>query len=150
MKLLSVQKRLAASILKCSPYRISLNPDHLEDIKEAITKIDIKGLINQGSIIRKPVKSTSRVRARKKAIQKRKGRRTGHGSRKGKKTARLPKKENWKNKVRLQRKLLKELRDKKMLTTISYRELYQKSKGGFFRSKRHVKLYIEENKLLKK
>jgi ribosomal protein L19E len=28
--------------------------------------------------------------------------------------------------------------------------LYMKSKGGFFRSKRHIKIYISENSLIEK
>ena len=40
------QKRLAAQLLKCSEKRIRFDPDKLSDIKEAITKIDIRGLIN--------------------------------------------------------------------------------------------------------
>ena len=83
-------------------------------------------------------------------IFKRKGKRTGAGSRKGKKTARLSKKDAWMNKVRLQRKFLKELRDKELITKSDYHSLYQKSKGGFFRSKRHIKLYIDEHRLIKK
>ena len=30
-----------------------------------------------------------------------------------------------------------------------YKDLYRKSKGGFFRSKRHIKLYLTEHKLTK-
>ncbi|MBI2419008.1 MAG: hypothetical protein HYV28_14135, partial [Ignavibacteriales bacterium] len=47
----------------------------LDEIKEAITKIDIRNLINQGIIKGKPYVGTSRFRARKRLIQKRKGRR---------------------------------------------------------------------------
>ena len=40
------------------------------------------------------------------------------------------------NHVRKQRKFIKELRDKKLITTVVYREMYNKVKGGFFRSKK--------------
>ena len=39
---------------------------------------------------------------------------------------------------------------KKMLDNEGYRELYLKAKGGYFRSKRHVKLYIDEHSMIKK
>ena len=78
-----------------------------------------------------------------------KGRQKGHGRRKGKSTARLSKKEKWMNIIRLQRTFLKLLREKQVLTPKNYKVLYMKSKGGFFRSKRHIKLYMEENKLTK-
>ncbi len=147
---LNLQKKLAAQVLKRSKKRISLDISRLDDIKEAITKADIRSLVSEGVIKKKPSKSTSRVRARKIAMQKRKGRRKGFGKRKGKKTARLPKKEAWINRIRTQRKFLKELRNKGIISSAVYQQLYMKSKGGFFRSKRHIKLYIEEHGLVSK
>ena len=146
---LNTQKRLAAQILKCSKNRIWFDQDRLEDIKESITKADIRSLIGDNAIKEKPAKGVSRARARKIALQKRKGRRKGHGSRKGKKTARLRKKIAWANSIRIQRRFLKELRDKGIITKSTYQNLYLKAKGGFFRSKRHIKLYIEERNLAK-
>ncbi|MBW3003299.1 50S ribosomal protein L19e [Candidatus Woesearchaeota archaeon] len=146
---LKIQKRLGGQILKCSKNKIVLDPERLEDIKEAITKADIKTLIIDNAISKKPVKGSSRVRARKRALQKRKGKRRGVGTRKGKKTARLPKKEAWMNKIRAQRGLIKELKERSKIDAATYRELYSKAKGGFFRSLRHLKLYIKEHNMMK-
>jgi len=123
---LKLQKRLAASVLGCSEKRIKLDQDRLEDIKEAITKLDIKSLIADKAIKQKPVKGVSRVRARSIIIQKRKGKRKGHGSRKGKKSARLSQKEAWIKKIRIQRRFLKQIRDKKLITKKDYGKLYKK------------------------
>lgn len=142
------RKRIAASVLKCSPKRVKLDPSEMEDIKEALTKADIKGLINDGVITKAQKKGVSRARAKVKQMKKSRGQQSGHGKRKGKLTARTPKKRTWMNTVRLQRAFLKELKDKKMLSTSTYRELYMKSKGGFFRSKRHIKMYINEHNLV--
>ena len=147
---LKLQKRLAGEMMKCSEKRVVFDTERLEDIKEAITKADIRRLILDKAIKEKPEKGISRFRARKIALQKRKGKRKGQGSKKGKKTARVPKKEAWIKKIRIQREFLKEIRDKELITKNDYHSLYMKSKGGFFRSKRHIKLYIEENKLIKK
>jgi len=147
---LNLQKKLAAQILKCGKKKVSLDTNRLEDIKEAITKTDIRSLISEGAIKRKKGNALSRVRARKIAVQKRKGRRKGAGKRKGKKTARLSKKNSWIGRIRTQRNFLKELKEKGAITSLVYRLLYLKSKGGFFRSKRHIKLYIEEHNLAKK
>jgi len=147
MKSLSIQKRLAGSVLGCSPSKIILDNERLEEIKEAITKADIRALISKGAITRKPVKGASKWRARRNRKQKVKGGKTGHGSRKGKAGARSPKKRNWINKIRAQRDLLKILKDKKVIGNTTYRMLYMKSKGGFFRSRRHIKLYITEHEL---
>ncbi len=147
---LKTQKRLAATVLKCSPERVVFDNERLDEIKEAITKTDIKLLISDKGIKKKNKKSISRGRTKKAKVQKKKGRRRGPGSRKGKYGARTPKKKTWTNSIRLQRKFLKQLRDKKLLTTKDYRILYRKSKGGFFRSLSHVKLYINENNLIQK
>lgn len=147
---LNIQKRLASQILKCSEKRIVFDTDRLDEIKEAITKADIRALIKKEAIRRKPIKSISRGRARKIRVQKIKGRQKGHGSRKGKKRARTPKKRAWISKIRAQKKLLKFLKNKGIINKKNYRVLYLKSKGGFFRSRRHIKLYIKEQNLILK
>ena len=146
---LTVQRRLAGSIMRCSPKRVWFDTERLEDIKEAITKQDLKIMIAEGAIRERPAKTVSRGRARVQAAQKAKGLRRGVGSRKGKKTARLSKKRSWINKIRIQRIFLKLLRAKELIEPKIYQNLYLKSKGGFFRSKRHIKLYIDDQKLVK-
>ncbi|MBW2973271.1 50S ribosomal protein L19e [Candidatus Woesearchaeota archaeon] len=147
---MKLQKRLASEILKCSPKRVQFKPDKTADVKEAITKADVRVLIKQGIIKEKPVKGIARTRARKIKLQKRKGRQRGSGSRKGKFTARAKPKMVWMRTVRAQRKFLKELKDKGLLAPGSFWELYKKSKGGFFRSVRHIKLFIKEKGMVKK
>ena len=141
------KKSLVARILKAGKQRVWFNPAKLSDIKEAITKDDLKSLMQEGSITVKQKTGSSRSRARKKLLQKRKGRQKGIGSRKGKVTARSPRKREWIVKIRSQRNLIKELIDKEVISKSTYQELRKKSKGGFFRNKRHVKLYLTEHKL---
>ena len=52
--------------------------------------------------------------------------------------------------VRNQREFIKELKEKELVEVGVYRNLYRKVKGGYFRSKRHIKLYLTENELFKK
>jgi large subunit ribosomal protein L19e len=144
---LTLQKRLAGSLLKAAPKRIRLDPARLHDIKAAITKTDIKMLISQGAISVEQKKGVSRGRAKKHQAQRSKGLRKGPGSREGKATARNPSKREWIARIRAQRAFLEELREKKILTLESYRGLYRKSKGGFFRTVRHIKIYINEQNL---
>jgi len=146
---LTIQKRLAADIMKCSPKKIVFDNSQLAEIKEAITKADIKTLIANNVIWIRPAKSPSRGRARKISAQKKKGRRRGDGSKKGKATARLSKKDAWKISIRTQRKLIKELRDKDLISKKDYQIIYRKSKGGFFRSRKHIKMYLDEHGLFK-
>ena len=146
---LDTQKRLAGQLLKCSPSKVLFDTEDLESISEAITKADLRKLIKDGVITKKPVKGVSRSRANKRLVQRRKGRQQGPGTKKGTKYAREPKKLAWMNKIRSQRKLLYELREKKEIDQEGFRELYAKAKGGFFRSRRHINLYIDEQKMRK-
>lgn len=145
----TVQKRLAGQLLGCSPKRVRFEQEALSEIKEAITKADIKGLIKRRAIIEIPSRGTSRVRAREIQSQKAKGRQRGQGSRKGRDSARQDPKEVWMAKTRLQRAFIKELKSKDLIGSVGFRELYLKIKGGFFRNKRHIKLYMEEHKMVK-
>lgn len=147
---MNLQKRLAAKLLKCSPKRIVFDTDKGTEIKESITKFDIRGLINKKIIRKKQIKGISKVRARKIKLQKRKGRRKGVGSRKGKANARAQSKRVWINTVRIQRTFLKNLKSKELISTEDFKKLYAKSKGGFFRSVSHLKLFINEQGLIKK
>lgn len=146
---LTTQRRISADLLKCGESRVWFDPNRLNEIKEAITKIDIRSLINDRAIQKKQKQSISGFRHKKRLIQKRKGRLGGIGSRKGGKSVRTRAKRTWIEKIRLQRKFLKQLRSKKIITPKIYKPLYMKSKGGFFRSKAHIKLYLEEHGLTK-
>ncbi len=147
--MLGVQKRMAADVLGCSPKRVVFDTEKLSEIKEAITKSDLRALIDQGVISKLAARGNSRSRARFNFAQKRKDKRKGQGSRKGAAGARTNRKEVWVNKVRLQRKFLKSLRESKVIQNAEFVELYKKIKGGFFRSKRHMELYLTERGTLK-
>lgn len=147
---LKLQKKLAAKLSGVSKKRIKLDEASFEDIKEAITKKDVNNLVSEGLITIVPKRGISRSRANKKQKQRSKGRQKGPGSRKGKSTARIPKKKSWMSKIRVQRTFLAELKEKTLLDSKTYRDLYLKAKGGFFRNKRHIKLYLEEHNLIKK
>jgi len=146
----TTQKRIAAQILRVGTSKVWFDPDKLSDIKEAITKSDIRSLISADSISAKKSNFHSRAGARRLKIQKRKGNKKGSGSREGKTTARLSRKRVWVAKIRLQRGFLSELKQKKLLKNSDYRDLLAKAKGGFFRNKRHIKLYLEERSLFNK
>ncbi len=146
---LNTQKRISADVLKVGVNKVWFDPSKSTEIKEAITKDDIRRLVKQ-KVIKKILEvSQSRGRIKKANIQKSKGQRKGAGSRKGKKTARLPKKKAWMAKIRIQRKFLKELKINEIIEVSTYRDLFLKAKGGYFRSKRHIKTYLSENNLTK-
>ncbi len=141
------QKAISAKMLGVGKSKVWLDAEHLSEIKEAITKADIRNLIRKRVIQSKPMLGKSRVRARKRLTQRRKGRQQGAGTRKGSAHARLDKKTAWMNLVRSQRSLAKELKLKGLVSVQTYRDLYSKIKGGYFRNQRHIKLYLTEHKL---
>ncbi len=148
--ILTIQRRLAAQVMDIGLDRVWFDTERLEEVKESITRADIRRLISDGAIREKPKIGISKARTRKAKEQKRKGRQKGSGAKKGKKTARTGKKELWVIKIRLQRKFLKLLKEKEIIEQKIYSNLMRKAKGGFFRSKRHIKLYIEDQELVKK
>ncbi|HUV02192.1 MAG TPA: 50S ribosomal protein L19e [Desulfobacteria bacterium] len=145
---LAKQKRIAAQVMKVGEGRVWIDPEASEDVAEAITREDIRGLIKEGTITIKQKKGVSRARARVRATQKALGRRKGHGSRKGAKGARESRKNRWITKIRALRRRLKEYRDEGSMDKTTYRRLYNKANGGEFRNVAHLKDYITTNELL--
>ena len=145
-----LQRRLAASFMKVGENKVWFNPEMLEDVKNAITRADVRRLIQSYAIQARPETGISKFRARKIKTQKSKGRRKGAGSRKGSQGARLTKKDAWMQKVRAQRKYIKELKTKELIDKKTFSTVYYRSKGGFFRSRRHINLYLTENQLFVK
>jgi large subunit ribosomal protein L19e len=138
---LSLQRKLAADILKVGQSRIVMDPDHLEDIKNAITRGDMRKMISHGYIKVKPEKI-------KRPILQKKKRKKGPGSRKGSFGARVTKKERWISSVRPLRRMLKELRDEGKIDRRTYRKTYYLIKSGAFRSRSHLKLYLKQKGML--
>jgi len=144
---MKAKKLLAAKIFGVSPKKVKFAVDALEDVKKAITRSDMRGLIAIGKITQTRANHQSKARARKIASQKRKGRQKGQGTKKGKKFSKTTRKETWMSKIRVQRIFIKELKEKGLVSQSNYRMLYAKCKGGYFRNKRHIKLYLTEQNL---
>ena len=135
------QKLMAVKLLKAGKDRIWFNPAKLKEISEAISREDIRKMIEKGYIKKLPVKGTSRVRAREWQEKKRRGRLRGPGRKKGKSTRT---KEDWINTIRPIRRFIKALRARGIIDRHQYRRLYLRAKGGFFRNKTHLKLYLKK------
>ena len=148
---LGKQKNLAARALGISKKRIKFNleiPEAKKELKELISREGVKDLVSEKIISKLPKKGISRTSANKIAEQKKKGRRQGQGSRKGTANARFKSKDKWMIKIRALRSLLKKYKIDGRFDSKTYRDLYRKSKGNFFRNKRHMSLFIEQNDLL--
>jgi large subunit ribosomal protein L19e len=144
---LSSQRRLAADVLECGVNRVWIDPERAYEISMAITREEIRTLIKEGAIKAKPEESQSRGRSRELAEKKKKGRRIGPGTKKGGKYSVISKKQRWMNRIRAQRRHLREMRENRTITVNTYRKLYLKAKGGEFRSIAELSRYINENNL---
>ncbi|MFB6266031.1 MAG: 50S ribosomal protein L19e [Halodesulfurarchaeum sp.] len=142
---LSAQRRLAADVLDVGENRVWFDPGAQGEIAEAITREDIRELVQNGTIQAEEPRGNSRGRARERDAKRAYGHRKGPGTRKGTAGARKDAKEDYTDRIRAQRRTLRELREAGTLSPDQYRTLYSMASGGEFDSVRRLRAYIEEH-----
>ena len=120
------QRRMAAEILKVGESRVWIDPERIEDVELAISREEIRRLIHEKAIRKTPERSISRGRIR---------------------ILREKRKKAWIIRIRAQRKKLRELRDKHIITESVYRRLYIMARSGAFRSVSSLERYIDTHNL---
>ncbi|MEM0105647.1 MAG: 50S ribosomal protein L19e [Zestosphaera sp.] len=141
---LTLQKRLAAEILGVGVSRVKIDPSKAEDVESALTKDDVRRLIDSGVIWAEQAKGNSRGRWRELHEKRKKGHRRGYGRRKGSKGARRSEDEIYVNTSRKLRTYLRFLRDQEVIDRKTYRRLYLRVKGGMFRNLSDLKRHLTE------
>lgn len=129
---LDKKKQLAMKVLKVGKGRVIFDSESLAEIKEAITKQDIRDLFSQGIIKIKGKKGKKRLEKRK----------TKRKSGKRKKRVRKEKKDY----VRITRKLRRyvlELRKSEKISKEDYKRLRKEIKARAFKSKSRLKEHLE-------
>ena len=146
MKLKS-KRKTASKILKTGVGRVWIDPERAEDVDLAITREEIRRLIHEMVIQARPKQGISHSRTRK---ARKKNRKRGEGRKKGKQTSKTSSKEQWILRVRSQREKLRKMRDDREISSSTYRQLYNKIKGGTFEDVSHLQEYIKTHKLSKR
>lgn len=131
-------RRLAANILNVGENRIRISPESTKDALGALTRTDVRSLIEKGVITKVAV--IGRASSRKRTTR-------GHGRIRH---SRVSDKVLWMQKIRSQRKLLFDLLEKGLVPKDQKWVLYGKVKSGIFKNKRGFILYLTDNKLLPK
>ncbi len=129
---LGKKKILAAKALKVGKKRIVFLNPRLDEIKEAITKQDIKDLKKEGAIMIKEVKGRKKILKRKKK-----------GIGKTKKKVKMRKKV-YATLTRKLRKYTGGLKETGKLNPEEVKEIRNKIRNRFFKSKAHLKEYTEQ------
>lgn len=125
------KKALAVRTLKLGKERIVFLQSRLEEIKEAITKQDIKDLQKEGAIVVKEIKG------RRKIKKKNKKRSVGNVRKKVNK-----RKKEYVIMTRKLRKHVAEMKKQEKLSKEDISDIRKKIRNRIFRSKSHLKTYI--------
>lgn len=133
---LDKKKALAAKVLGIGRGRIIFVEPRLNEIKEAITKDDIRSLKADGAIIIREIKG-------RRSKQKKKVRKSPGNIKKNAKNS----KREYMLITRKLRKYISELKNKNLLTRDNIADLRKKIKNRYFKSKSQLKEYLEEQKI---
>lgn len=139
MKTYALQKRLAAKILGIGRNRVRFDNSRLNEIGDAITKMDIADLIKDGAIKKLPVAGVRRRAGKLRQLRKKKrGKRAG----KKKKTVGLRKKQ-YMHRIRKLRKHLLALKRQGTISIQQYKGLRSAAKSGLIKSKQDIEARIK-------
>jgi large subunit ribosomal protein L19e len=130
-------KRVASQILGRGQNALKFRPESMEEIRKAITRDDVRKLIESGAIVAIKPKAELHPKTRREA------RKRGPGKRRGSANARRGR--VWEKKVRSQRLLLKRLKLMGKLDNANFKKYYLLVKGNAFPDKRSLLLHLSDD-----
>lgn len=128
---LSKKKELAARTFNVGKERIVFIPSRINEIKEAITKQDMRDLKSEGAIILKEIKGS------RKKVRKHKKKTPGNIRKKARNTKR-----EYMILTRKLRGYIKEMKNTGKVTQEIYIDVRKKIRNKFFKSKANLKEYL--------
>ena len=130
---MNLTRRVASRLLKRGESSIKIKPSAMVDAKGAISAEDVRNLIKKGDVYAVPEKRNLSLHGKERRKRRDKGRSRGKGRRKGTYKARTE--VSYTKKIRGQRRILKDLKQKGTLDNEQFKKYYLLAKGGTFVNK---------------
>lgn len=126
-------KNIAVKITHKGINKIKFKPDALEEINKALTREDVKKLIKDGNIIIQEDKHNISFHSKVLKHKRKQGRSRGPGKKKGTKKARGV--ISYKKKIRAQRRILRSLKQEKIIDNDLFKSFNRLVRGNIFTTK---------------
>ena len=140
---IKLTKRVAAIIMDRGENSIRINPTAIAEAKKAITREDVRALIKNGSVYAIKEKKNLSIHGKELRKKRIEGRKRGPGRRKGTKNARHN--ISYPKKIRGQRRILKNLKEDKIIDNVVFKKYYKLTKGGGFPTKISLINHIKDS-----
>ncbi len=143
---IKLTKRVAADLMKRGKNAVRIKEDSLEDATKAITREDVRDLIKKNAVYAKPKKKVLSLHGKLLKEKRKKGRARGPGRKRGTTKARTG--DLYMKKIRAQRRIIKQLKEDKVIDNLTFKKFYALVKGGTFANKSSLLNHIKTHGIM--